>query len=190
MHRLSIAIVLAGCASSPEPQPSGPKVATDPPPCGKDPAGTRDLFKNPGGIKIDEPKACEDGSYIRVYGGGKRRIVMGQDGKARGCERAPLEGAPESECPEIFADAFGRDVIARLDGRGVKVTGLGLGACGVLSGDYDAWNLSVSVADWAQADLAVTAVSEELHRWGAGHHFGVTVRGIPCATPLEGAKSP
>ena len=60
-----------------------------------------------------------------------------------------------------------------------------LAACGAPEGDFDKWNFSITVPDWAQADLAVTAVSEELHRWGAGHHFGVSVSGIPCAEALE-----
>lgn len=135
-------------------------------------------------MKVDPPKACAEETYIRVYGSGKRRFVMGENGAPRGCTQAPLMSAPETECPELFADAFGRDVTTRLESRGIKATGLGLGACGDMNGDYDAWNVSISVADWAQADAAVTAVYEEMVRWGAGHHFGVTVRGIPCATPL------
>lgn len=182
------AVVSSSCASSAEPEPrtgsgaggAAPQVCSD-----KAPAGTPDMFKNPGGVKVDPPKTCDGGTYIRVFGSGKRKLVMAQEGKPRGCERAPLEGAPETDCPEIFADALGRDVTARLDSRGVKVTGMGLGACGAPEGDFDAWNFSISVPDWAQADLAVTAVSEELHRWGAGHHFGVTVSAIPCADALE-----
>jgi hypothetical protein len=196
MRRMRIARILSilpfamACASSAEPEPrTGPGEggAASTPACSdKGPAGTPDMFKNKSGVKIDPPRTCDGGTYIRVHGSGKRTIVMAQDGKPRGCERAPLEGAPETECPEIFADAFGRDVTARLDNRGVKTTGLGLGACGTPDGvDFDKWNFSITVADWAQADLAVTAVSEELHRWGAGHHFGVSVSGVPCADALE-----
>jgi hypothetical protein len=183
---LSIVLLAAGCASTPEPETKTDDTPPPQPACeDKGPAGTPDMFKNAGGVKIDAPKACEDGTYIRVYGAGKRRIAMAQEGKPRGCEQAPLPDAAETECPEIFADAFGRDVTARLANRGVKTTGLGLGACGSMQGtELDSWNFSISVADWAQADLAVTAVSEELSRWGAGHHFGVTIRGIPCAVPL------
>jgi hypothetical protein len=192
MHRVELsilAVVLSSCASSAEPGPkTGPgegggqaaQACSD-----KGPAGTPDMFKNPSGVKVDAPKLCNGATYIRVYGSGKRTLVMAQDGKPRGCERAPLEGAPETECPEIFADAFGRDVAARLDNRGVTISGMGLGACGAPEGDFDKWNFSITVPDWAQADLAVTAVSEELHRWGAGHHFGVSVSGIPCAEALE-----
>ncbi|NUO49692.1 MAG: hypothetical protein HOV80_12615 [Polyangiaceae bacterium] len=195
MHRahLSIlAVAMSSCASSAEPEPkTGPGEGGDAnaQACSdKGPAGTPDMFKNPGGVKVDPPRTCDNRTYIRVYGSGKRTLVMAQDGKPRGCERAPLEGAPETECPEIFADAFGRDVTARLDNRGVKITGMGLGACGAPEGDFDKWNFSITVPDWAQADLAVTAVSEELHRWGAGHHFGVSVSAVPCADALVGGK--
>ena len=193
MHRVHLAIlavVLSSCASSAEPEPrTGPGEGGGAPAtaCGdKGTAGKADMFKNPGGIKVDPPKTCDGGAYIRVYGSGKRTLVMAQDGKPRGCESAPREGAPETDCPEIFADAFGRDVVARLKNRGVGAIGMGLGACGTAGAtDFDAWNYSVTVADWAQADLAVTAVSEELHRWGAGHHFGVSVSAVPCADALE-----
>ncbi len=188
---LSILPFAASCASPAEPGPrTGPGEgggAAAPQACSdKGPAGTPDMFKNPGGVKIEPPKACDGATYIRVLGSGKRTLVMAQDGKPRGCQSAPLEGAPETDCPEIFADAFGRDVVARLKNRGVQTIGMGLGACGSAEGtEFDKWNFSVTVADWAQADLAVTAVSEELHRWGAGHHFGVSVSGVPCADALE-----
>jgi len=185
----ALCAALVGCASNPQAE-AGPDTRASAQPtaaaCSDDgPKGSREQFANKGNAKIDEPKSCEGATYIRVHGAGSRRFVMGEGGEPRGCTQAPLDSAPATDCPELFADAFGRDVTSRLADRGVQTTGLGLGACGeVKQGDYDAWNFSVSVADWAQADLAVTAVSEELSRWGAGGHFGVTVKGIPCATPL------
>ena len=175
------------CASNPEPDPTpDTRTSAEPGPaaCGDDgPKGKRELCQNKANAKIDEPKTCERATYIRVHGAGSRRIVMGEGGQPRGCTQAPLDSAPATDCPELFADAFGRDVTSRLENRGVTTIGLGIGACGQ-PGDYDAWNFSISVGDWAEVELAVAAVNEELSRWGAGGHFGVTVKGIPCAEPV------
>ena len=72
----------------------------------------------------------------------------------------------------------------------MEVIGLGIGACGHMKAgsQFDDWNYSVAVSDWSKADVAVATVRSELARWGLGHHFGVTVRAVPCATLLEGSR--
>jgi hypothetical protein len=179
----SLLFLAAACASSPEPEPE-----ERPPGCGQDgPRGTPAEFDNTAGARVDPPRGCgegyERGAYIRVYGSGVRKIVMGRPAVDTACHEPPPEGAPAEVCPEVFADAFARAVTARMGASGVKSIGYGLGVCGDFSGDYDAWNLSVAVDDWKDADAAVAAVHAELARWGVGNHFGVSVRGIPCIVP-------
>ncbi len=179
---LAASVSVSWACASPPPVPV---VDTVPPAgCGQDgPRGDAALFTNSRNVKIDPPKQCGRGSYIRVYGQGSRRFAMGHEASKRACSVAPGPDAPSDVCPEIFSDAFGRAVIQRLSLKGIQTTGLGLGACGRITGGFDDWHMSVSVADWAHVEEAVLAVSDELHLWGAGHHFGVTVRGIPCAVP-------
>lgn len=70
--------------------------------------------------------------------------------------------------------------------RALAVNGVGLGVCGesVESLDFDAWRFSVGVTRRGDTDAAIQVVSGVLRRWGVGHHFGVSVRGIDCAVPL------
>lgn len=136
------------------------------------------------GPLIDAPLSCDDpsgtgpGAYIRVHGHGQRRFQMGSDARTS-CPEPP---ATPTGC--IFADDFGRAVIARLGAQGIQTIGLGLGVCGDIGGDYDAWNVSVSIHDWKHADAAIAAVDAELRARDAGHFFGISVRGIGCAVPL------
>lgn len=107
---------------------------------------------------------------------------MGSAAARSACKEPPKSDAAASECPEIFADAFGRAVSARLAAQGIQSTGIGAGVCGNTRGGYDDWHFSISISDWKDADAAVAAVDAELRRWGAGHFFDVTVRGVSCPT--------
>jgi len=184
----SMALVTACATPAPAPRAGAAPPAAA---CNDTPAaGSPGQFQNPTGAKIDTPETCEGGTYIRVYGAGTRQLLMGQEGKPRGCSEPAPAGASEDQCREVFADAFGRAVIARLANAGVQATGLGLGACGKIQGGFDEWRYSVSINDWGAADATVSAVQAELDRWGLGHHFGVTVREIPCAIPLAESSPP
>lgn len=156
-------------------------------PCGEPAHGDRSQLTTPIGAAegpaIDAPQTCDDpghngpGTYIRVRGHGQRQIQMGREAMAS-CPEPP---ATPTGC--VFADDFGRAVIARLGAQGIRTIGLGLGACGRIDGDYDAWNISVSILDWAHADAAIAAVDAELRERDVANHFGITVRGIGCAVP-------
>lgn len=155
------------------------------PPCDTTIAGAPSDFTNVIGAQVDPPEECKGAFYLRVHGRGTRTIQMGRAGQTNGCHQPPAEGAPAEACPVLFADAFGRAVAERMAGRGVQLTGLGMGACGKIdSMDVDTWRYSVSVASWKDVDAAVASVQEELDRWGAGSSFGVTVRPVLCAVPL------
>jgi hypothetical protein len=162
-----------GCLGSSGPTgPSGGAREPGAEQCGEAARGDRSQLTTPigaeAGPRIDDPKTCDDssgtgpGAYIRVHGHGQRRFQMGRDA-----------------C--VFADDFGRAVIARLGAQGIQTIGLGLGVCGDIRGDYDAWNISVSILDWKHADAAIAAVDAELRARDAGHFFGISVRGIGCA---------
>ena len=158
-----------------------------PAPCGEAVRGDRSQLTTPIGAEtgpsIDAPKTCDEGAdqgpgaYLRVHGHGQRRIEMGREALAR-CTEPP---ATPTGC--VFADDFGRAVIARLGAQGIQTIGLGLGVCGDARGDYDAWNFSVSIQDWKHADAAIAAVDAELRARDVANHFGVSVRGIGCAVP-------
>lgn len=141
----------------------------------------------PDAHRVQEPELCEGGSeyesggYIRVEGTGTRRFVMGPAEKERACNAYAQIEMGEA-CPEIGATAFGRAVSEKLDERGISPTGLGMGVCGDPDGGIEGWNVSVSVLDWKEAALAVKTLLSELDRWGAGGHFGVSVRGFACGS--------
>lgn len=174
-----------GCAGS---SGSSGDVREPAPDCGEAALGARTQLMTPTGAPegpaIDAPAVCDDtsgagpGAYIRVHGHGQRRFEMGREALAR-CTEPP---ATPTGC--VFADDFGRAVIARLDAQGIQTIGLGLGVCGEIRGDYDAWNMSVSVHDWKHADAAIAAVDAELRARDVGHFFGVSIRGISCSVPL------
>lgn len=177
-------LLLAACSSSEAPRSPSP-------PCVEPPIGSPSEFVNAAGARIDPPKTCgpASGAYVRVYGEGKRTIAMGLEASKTACTEPPPAGSPESECPVIFADAFGRAVLARMASRGASGGGLGLGSCGDVGGDYDTWNYSVVIQHYRDLDIAVASVKDELDRWGVGHHFGISVRAPVCVEPilLEGA---
>jgi hypothetical protein len=174
MFRTCPFVIVLGCVSQ-----SSPREPVEN--CGESVRGDRSQMTTPiaapAGPKIDAPEVCEDhggpGAYIRVHGHGTRPIEMGTVAKTR-CTTG-------SGC--VFADDFGRAVIARLGQQRIDTIGLGLGVCGDSGGDYDAWNVSISVLDWRHADAAIAAVDAELAAHDVSNSFGVSVRGIACSVP-------
>ncbi len=158
------------------------------------PRGSREQLKTPIGAsegpRIDEPIACtqgnsgmDHGAYIRVHGQGTRRLVLGGAAE-QNC--VPPPGAAPDVCPEISADVVGNEVSRLLQARGIEINGVGAGVCAQPEGtDFDTWRYSVGITDWKDADAAIATVDEVLRKWGIGHHFGISVRGIDCtAVPL------
>jgi hypothetical protein len=158
------------------------------------PRGSRAQLKTPimdltGGPRMDEPVECAEGSgdhhgaYLRVYGQGSRRIVMGSEAEARAC--VPPPGAPPEVCPEVGAMRVAATVAGRLKARGIEINGIGAGVCAWTQGlRYDSWRYSVGIVDWKDADAAVAVVHEVLQQWDIGDHFGISVRGMNCDAEL------
>jgi hypothetical protein len=137
------------------------------------PAGSRADLKTQvhasTGAAIDEPVTCarEPGAFIRVHGRGRRPIGFANAAcKAAGC---------------ITIEEIGRAVGAHMHARGITAGGIGEGVCGDTRGDYDAWNISIAVNDWKDADVAIEVIDEELRAHDAGPYFGVSVRAEVCS---------
>lgn len=152
------------------------------------PFGTSDQFTLGGqvldGVTVAEPRSCPEGHYIRLeHPGGTYPIAMGRDeeGAIRGCQSPPAEG---SGCTAVHADALFLAVRARLEEQGIHTIGIGLGPCGEVSPDYEGWNYSIAINDWAHADAAVRALAAAMVEWNARGPGGVAVREIPCGVLL------
>ncbi len=108
------------------------------------------------------------------------------EAEARGCSD-DLENLFNEDCSEITFEAFSALLSARLEAKGIKTIGTGMGTCGALSptkGDYSTWNLSVSVHDWRQADTAIEEAAALMNQLKIGDTFGISVRAIPCGISL------
>lgn len=137
------------------------------------------------GFVVSAPQVCpHDEAYIRI----ERTIGARQIGKARnrgggfdeGCMKLPADAA---ECPVVNAAPLFAAAGAKLQAANVKgAGGSGLGPCGDIQGDYDAWNFSVGVVSWRDAATAVGAVAEQLAAHDVRGYLGVAIRAIPCAT--------
>ncbi len=105
------------------------------------------------------------------------------EAEARGCSD-DLENLFNGDCSEITFEAFSALLLARLEAKGIKTIGTGMGTCGALSptqGDFSTWNLSLSVHDWRQADTAIEEAAALMNQLKIGNTFGISVRSIPCA---------
>ncbi len=126
-----------------------------------------------------------DTAYIRVTRlPGTRRLgkrTGPSGGFSEGCMVPP---ASADDCPVINMMVPGRDVTTELERRGWPGGGPGLGPCGDIRGDYDAWNMSIKVLSWAHAAPAVQLVASALERYDIAGDLGVAVVGATCATLL------
>lgn len=135
------------------------------------------------GAAIAAPVECKWGSqYIELRGSGTRQLMLAQEmpEEAERCRQAPKS---DEQCPQIQVDFFVAAVWHKLSDAGIYTMGAGRGPCGDAEGAYDAWNFSVSIADWSRADEAVTIVATEMERWKIGNQVGVAVRNAFCGTP-------
>jgi hypothetical protein len=165
--------LVVGCVSQSSPRDPAEK-------CGEPVRGDRSQMATPiaapTGPTIDAPKLCEDhggpGAYIRVHGHGTRPIEMGPDARTRCTSGAGC----------VFADDFGRAVIARLGQQHIETIGLGLGVCGDSGGDYDAWNVSIASSTGSTPMRRSRRSTRDLPP-RCDNSFGVSVRGISCSVP-------
>ncbi|WNG32534.1 hypothetical protein F0U61_02120 [Archangium violaceum] len=169
--------------------PDSPPAPSDPRLC-NGPLGTRAQLTTPIGAtegpRIDEPLECSKGSngmdkgaYIRIHGHGTRRIVMTNAAGEQTC--VPPRGAKSDVCPEVPAHEVADEIKKRLQARGIVVNGIGEGVCAQPLGDDDeAWDYSVGITDWKDADAAVSIVDGVLREWGIGDYFGISVWGMSC----------
>jgi hypothetical protein len=140
-------------------------------------------------ITVAEPAACNRGqAYIRVERiAGARRLGTARidDGGFReGCMALPADPAEPTDCPVINVNAVLQEAYRELAAQHIDVNGLGMGPCGSSQGDYAAWDLSIGVGKWADAEAAVRAVAGVLARYDLAGYTGVAVRGTPCGVPL------
>lgn len=169
-HGLALSALLLACG--------GPQGRNDELPCADYPAspvGSAEEFTRRGligDVEVDAPEFCEGDAFIAMdRAGGRARLSMGTDS----CEPEP------AECERIGAERMLTDAMDRLQAEGIHAHTVGLGACGEIQGDYQAWNYSVSVNRWEDADRAVEVVAELMHEYDVSGHSGVTVRRLACA---------
>lgn len=177
--RFTILVALMACGGSTA-QTGHPPEPCEPTP----PSGSPGLYTpvESQEVRVSAAQECSEGHYIRVERSeGRRAMVMGraEDGGLAGCE------TPAPECERIQADAFFNAVYEVLQAEGIETIGIGLGPCGDIHGDYDAWRFSLALHDWAHVDRAVEVMSDMLREWDIRGHVGVAVRAIPCAVALE-----
>lgn len=125
-----------------------------------------------GDVRVDSPEFCEGDAFIAMDRDvGRAQLAMGTDS----CEPQP------AACPRIGAQNVLTDAMERLQAEGVRAHTVGLGPCGEIQGDYEAWNFSVSVNRWEDADRAVEVVAEVMSEYDVTGHAGVAVRRQACA---------
>ncbi|MDB4960487.1 MAG: hypothetical protein JWP01_486 [Myxococcales bacterium] len=140
------------------------------------------------GITVAAPLLCERGeAYLRVERAvGSRKLGTGREGSGgfrEGCTRLPAD-PKDGSCPVIDAGTLLTAATAELRKRNIEIVGQGLGPCGEIKGDYAAWNMSIGVHAWSEAEPAVRVVAELLERYDLAGYTGVAVRGIQCAVLL------
>jgi hypothetical protein len=203
LPRLSVVrvalVVVVACGSPPPPQaarppePEPPWAAELADRCRRHdyaPAGSAADYTPPvlDGFAIAPPRMCERGSaYIRIERlAGKRRLgtARGANGRGfnEGCMQAPVPGS--ADCPVINFFIPGNEAMLELEHHGWPAGGPGMGPCGQIDGDYDAWNMSVEVLSWPHAETAVRAVAAALDRYDAAGVLGVAVKGTDCVELL------
>jgi hypothetical protein len=142
----------------------------------------------PPDISLRPPQLCpRDEAYIRVERHvGTRRLGTARlagGGFAEGCMKLPDDPRDETQCPVLNPAPLLAAAGARLQAAQVKgAGGSGLGPCGDIHGDYDAWNFSVGVVAWRDAAAAIDTVAGLLAEYDVRGHVGVAIRAIPCAT--------
>ena len=177
--RLVLLLALVACGAS-QARTERPSESCEPDP----PTGSPALY-SPGeseGVVAFPAEGCSEGHYIRVERAeGSRAIVMGraEGGGLAGCE------TPAPDCERVQADAFYTAVHEVLQAENIETIGIGLGPCGDIQGDYDAWRFSLALHDWAHVDRAVEVMGELLRQWDIQGHAGVAIRDIPCGVALE-----
>lgn len=193
-----VLVAIAACGSSAPPAPARPE--PPPPPYTADlaarcarhddkPAGSPSDYTAPAleGFTIGKPQSCpRSTASIRVERReGRRRFGKGHSrpgaGFDEGCMTAPTD---PSQCPVINVTVPAGEVMRELERHGYPVGGPGLGPCGDIAGDYDAWQVSVEVLSWQQAEIAVRLVAEALDRYDIAGSIDVAVIGATCAVAL------
>lgn len=92
--------------------------------------------------------------------------------------------ATAADCPVINVVVPGKEVHDALEREGFPSGGPGLGPCGDIQGEYAAWNMSITVLSWQQAEHAVRLVAAALDRYDIAGPIGVAVKGATCAVLL------
>ncbi len=128
----------------------------------------------------------EDGAFYPITVSGSRMLVLRKqisEPLLCGIDELPTD----AECTQVHINHFSDELAARLTKRGIRIGGIGLGACGdatVEANAWGLWNLSVSVHDWRDVDPASEEVAKLMKEWSIGRRFGVSVLKPVCAIPL------
>lgn len=186
MNRLCIGVLLLGlCAcSTPAPKPT-PRTCEAVPIKGTKADFTlaKQMLDD---VKIGDVILCskDASSYIKVERlEGKHTLVMGRmpDGSLHRTER-PTGDLPPTQ---IQIDAVFESLVKRANDKGIQVLSGGLGSCGQIEGDIDAWRMSIVISDWKQADSAARLVADELRQWDIKGHLGVSIMQRTCNVLLR-----
>ncbi len=132
--------------------------------------------------EIGAPEVCEteNGSYIPIRHSGQYELRMPQGQPATGCSHAG-----QSDCEWIDANAFFQDAFQRAEQANLQILGVGRGPCGD-TGEYDSWNYSIMVRNWANVNALVEILAERAEAWGVDGQVGAAVEGETCGVLLEG----
>lgn len=179
-------LFIAGCSG---PQQTAAPTCEDPPIEGS-PSELTLVNTDLNGIQIGEAISCDGqpDAYIPLQGNGWRHIVMGRgdlDGYA-GCSPEDALAGPEDGCPNIQFDLFTNTLAERVTARGAHPGGAGLGVCGDINADYEGWNASLIVLDWAHADIAIEEAAQLMNELQIANTFGISVTHPVCGVALEG----
>lgn len=133
------------------------------------------------GVTFGDVALCsQDKSYyIKVdRPSGKHTLAMGRKAHGELHRTTP----PTSDLPptQIQVDAVFASLSKRAQSKGIDVLSGGLGSCGDIKGDINAWKMSIVINNWKQADAAVQLVADELRRWDIRGHLGVSVMARKC----------
>lgn len=206
---IAFALTVAACGSTttplPSPTPPQPTQPDQPEPpyaaqmrdkCARHdetPVGTPDEYTTPvlAGFAIAEPITCKGKrAYIRVerLHGGRRlgtRVPRPHMGFREGCMEKPARIDDTTDCPVLNFAVPAGEVREELRRRGANSGGPGLGPCGdVHSDEYSAWNMSVSVMSWSDAEAAVQLMAQALDRYDVAGYVGISVVGPTCNVRL------
>ncbi len=145
------------------------------------------------GFVIHAPAMCVDEAYVRVERThGSRTLGTGRaanGGFSEGCTTLPANPGDPAACPVVNALALMQAALPTLRERSIGATGPGGGVCADTSGDYDAWNMSLSVLSWKQVEPVIRELTVLMDRYDTRGAVGVSVAGIPCVELLGAPRS-